>query len=376
MTNNSVQQGATLSGGAGDDTLIGGNGDDVLTGGDGQDVFVFFEDHTGFDSITDFDPTEDSILAVGFDDLIPLLRSDGAGLSGVFELQATPPVLEITSISSPSATTRDVYAFDTGATAAFRYSISRLDSDGRMYETFVLNDDGSSVSTLLDVTSVQAWSSFAQHRDAQGLNFRTETQLDDGSFNLRTYDVDAAFSFSQLLRTYTAEGGTEKTRILFLDNGSQTDTIFDWRSENGWSEYRRNYDDQGRLTFEDFRNDTGTVSQFSHDATDSFAWDRILTETNASGQMTMQRTFNDDGTRVTVNFDFTNANSWDQYQQGQNAAGDVLYGTSIQDDGSRYTTHYDYDNSRTWETKLQHFASDGTLLSESYAMDNGDLFVA
>jgi Ca2+-binding RTX toxin-like protein len=56
----------SLSGGDNRDILIGGNGDDNLTGGDSQDTFVFatdepFNGDIGVDTLTDFDPDDDSI---------------------------------------------------------------------------------------------------------------------------------------------------------------------------------------------------------------------------------------------------------------------------------------------------------------------------
>ena len=65
-----------LFGDAGDDVVIGGNaadtieggrGDDSLTGNDGADVFIFRDNMTGDDIITDFDPSEDVVQLVGFD---------------------------------------------------------------------------------------------------------------------------------------------------------------------------------------------------------------------------------------------------------------------------------------------------------------------
>ena len=65
-----------LFGDAGDDTVIGGNaadtieggrGDDFMTGNAGADVFIFRDNRTGDDTITDFDPSEDVVQLVGFD---------------------------------------------------------------------------------------------------------------------------------------------------------------------------------------------------------------------------------------------------------------------------------------------------------------------
>ena len=50
----------TLTGGAGDDTLTGGDGNDTLTGGDGDDTFVF-DPGFGNDTITDFNPDDDTL---------------------------------------------------------------------------------------------------------------------------------------------------------------------------------------------------------------------------------------------------------------------------------------------------------------------------
>ncbi len=51
-----------LIGGGGNDVLVGGKGNDVLTGGAGADDFVFESSKDGIDKITDFSPSEDSIL--------------------------------------------------------------------------------------------------------------------------------------------------------------------------------------------------------------------------------------------------------------------------------------------------------------------------
>ena len=68
--------GDRLFGGQGNDVVIGGNaadiidggrGDDFLTGNDGADVFIFRDNGTGDDMVTDFDPSEDVTQLVGFD---------------------------------------------------------------------------------------------------------------------------------------------------------------------------------------------------------------------------------------------------------------------------------------------------------------------
>ena len=56
----------TLVGGEGDDILSGGRGDDTLTGGAGADTFAQSFGETGVDTITDFNPSEDTINLKGF----------------------------------------------------------------------------------------------------------------------------------------------------------------------------------------------------------------------------------------------------------------------------------------------------------------------
>lgn len=78
-----------LFGGTGDDAVIGGNaadvieggrGDDFLTGNDGADVFIFRDNLSGDDIITDFDPSEDVVQLVGF----------GASFDALAALSAQP----------------------------------------------------------------------------------------------------------------------------------------------------------------------------------------------------------------------------------------------------------------------------------------------
>ncbi len=66
-----------LFGGPGDDVVIGGNGADVidggrgndfLTGNDGADVFIFRNNGSGEDLVSDFDPSEDVAQLVGFEE--------------------------------------------------------------------------------------------------------------------------------------------------------------------------------------------------------------------------------------------------------------------------------------------------------------------
>lgn len=69
--------GDRLFGGQGKDAVIGGNaadiidggrGDDILTGNDGADVFIFRNNGSGDDLVTDLDPSEDVAQLVGFEE--------------------------------------------------------------------------------------------------------------------------------------------------------------------------------------------------------------------------------------------------------------------------------------------------------------------
>ena len=59
----------TLVGGEGDDVLDGGASSDVLTGGGGKDTFVQDFSKPGSDTITDFNPGQDTINFTGLDNL-------------------------------------------------------------------------------------------------------------------------------------------------------------------------------------------------------------------------------------------------------------------------------------------------------------------
>lgn len=82
-----------LRGGRGDDVLNGGVGDDILTGGAGADRFVF---NTGFgnDTITDFDPLNDTLDLSQFDDVIEDITISIEGSSIVFGLGANSITVE------------------------------------------------------------------------------------------------------------------------------------------------------------------------------------------------------------------------------------------------------------------------------------------
>ena len=71
-----------LRGGKGDDTLEGGAGDDILKGGKGDDTFVQDFSKPGSDTITDFNPGQDTINFTGLNNLanISVEEADGGTL--------------------------------------------------------------------------------------------------------------------------------------------------------------------------------------------------------------------------------------------------------------------------------------------------------
>ena len=72
-----------MNGGGGADTLEGGFGDDELTGGGGADLFVFADDRTRADTLTDFNIGQDIIQIgfYGFTDIADLsIAQDGANV--------------------------------------------------------------------------------------------------------------------------------------------------------------------------------------------------------------------------------------------------------------------------------------------------------
>ena len=80
----------TIDGGAGDDRLDGNAGDDTLTGGEGSDTFFQTLGETGTDTITDFDPSQDTInLSLGGGQGV-LENSSLLSISGVEAARRSP----------------------------------------------------------------------------------------------------------------------------------------------------------------------------------------------------------------------------------------------------------------------------------------------
>ena len=126
-----------LFGDAGDDTVIGGNaadtieggrGDDFLTGNDGADVFIFRDNGTGDDIITDFDPSEDVVQLVGFDasfDPLAALSATARALSWIWVrataccswaapwLSSAPTIFRSSERSAASVAGRCVWPLET-----------------------------------------------------------------------------------------------------------------------------------------------------------------------------------------------------------------------------------------------------------------------
>ncbi|PKG84230.1 hypothetical protein CXF85_08990, partial [Colwellia sp. 75C3] len=72
-----------LSGGSGDDYLSGGEGNDFLIGGTGEDTFVWLENDSGVDHVSDFDLNEDVL------DLSDILHiSDGDNLNDFLDFDS------------------------------------------------------------------------------------------------------------------------------------------------------------------------------------------------------------------------------------------------------------------------------------------------
>jgi serralysin len=83
-----------VTGGNAADTIEGGRGDDFLTGNDGADVFIFRDNRTGEDTISDFDPSEDVVQLVGFEeDFDPLAELSATAQGAELDLGQGDSVL-------------------------------------------------------------------------------------------------------------------------------------------------------------------------------------------------------------------------------------------------------------------------------------------
>jgi VCBS repeat-containing protein len=95
--------GDRLAGGNGNDTLTGGAGNDNLTGGSGQDFFTFNSPNDKVDSITDFNPVDDTILV------------DDVGFGGGLVVGALLEAQFVLGTTATDASDRFIYNQSTGA---------------------------------------------------------------------------------------------------------------------------------------------------------------------------------------------------------------------------------------------------------------------
>ncbi|MDZ8187633.1 MAG: calcium-binding protein [Nostoc sp. ChiSLP02] len=93
----------TLKGGNGNDILIGGNGSDTLYGGNGKDAFVFNSFNENFDTIYDFNATND------------VIRVSAAGFSGGLSVPSLKANQFTIGTSATTTTQRFIYNDITGA---------------------------------------------------------------------------------------------------------------------------------------------------------------------------------------------------------------------------------------------------------------------
>ena len=125
----------TLDGGNGVDTLNGGAGNDVLTGGNGNDTFVFGENF-GNDTITDFNPGNDSIdlSALGIADFDTLMQN--ATMVGNDTVITTDQgTITLTGVNLTDLSTGDFVFGDAATTAADAAANTAADTTGAATDT-------------------------------------------------------------------------------------------------------------------------------------------------------------------------------------------------------------------------------------------------
>jgi Ca2+-binding RTX toxin-like protein len=82
-----------ISGRKGDDTIYGGRGDDEMSGGNGADRFVFYVEHKGHDTITDFDINGPVVDHLEFNADIESIKKSGGGADTMIYLNNGATVL-------------------------------------------------------------------------------------------------------------------------------------------------------------------------------------------------------------------------------------------------------------------------------------------
>lgn len=259
-----------LNGDGGDDTLIGGAGVDRLLGGDGNDTIHY-----------DASDTLSQVLG-------------GNGTDTLYVANAPAPnSFNLASHGFEAATV--VTTDTTGQSWSSR--TDQYNASWQALLSTLVNDDGTSVRTELDVAATQAWQ-------------RTDTSS-------------------------TSTGLTRQQSVLF-DNSSAQLNEFDPTNAQSWSRATTYYDTASQTVRQTVANDDGTSRMTDFDAANAQAWTRADAFYDTRGQTVLQSVAMDDGTSLAHYWDASNLGSWSKATNYYDAFGNRVATTVLNDDGSTY----------------------------------------
>lgn len=333
----------------GDDEIIGGGGDDTVNGGTGSDILIL----------------------------------DGSWDEFQFSYEAGLVVEDLQTETGENTGTdtlidMEMIAFSDGSTAALDVRTTRLDID-------FAQDGIRFLSLATDSNDSRGWARIEQSYAEDGITLAGKTIFyDDGSTLETEYDASGvrireiradlpdAKSWDTYVKTYWADGTTNKSIVVTYDDGREFTTSF---TEGGLR-----------------------TSQIWNDALDTQSWQTITRHFAEDGAtLTGQTIVYDDGRQMVRDYDangrrtqqtesdLLDAKNWTTKQTQYGPDGTSLtQQTILYDDGRQLQTEFDSNGTRTkqtfsdpldaqsWTTIEREYNPDTSKLSKlTYTLDNG-----
>ena len=253
-----------------------------------------------------------------------------------------------------------------------------LDSEGRLDKTITYNEDGSKVVEDFDQDSSQEWTTRKSEYTSTGKLAVVGTALDDGRHEFDRYDHSGQFDWMSQQFHYvpdeSAPGplGYLHRAYTYFDDGTYELREYDVTFSAGFSTIDELYDPQGRL-LKRTTNLFVSTSEQVFDVADTQDWQEIIRSYTNAGELDNSTVINDDNTRTFTDFDLNDEldYAWQKTEYG--TQGKALSVETMFDDGHREIRTNDVFNEHDWAYMVTTYGSDGMANFRETTFDDGRL---